>query len=374
MNKLLTFLLILFSGCLGATEHPFLTFSDAVLRVNKQKIYGQLDNGNYSSFDVLSYGPPQLAEKETFRKLNLRANSSRRSSMHINGDVLLIVDVHVGLVWHYFHFMEHLIGIWNFLASKDPDSIALILFAFQTPSEQDGERWKGAFHDSTRILLTSLFPHAKIGLLKDLPSNTFLKARNIHVSSRLRSHGIPEAGYNNMNGASRFDYDPKKLQKMRDRLFTALNIQMKPKGENLRIVYCKRTTGRIMDPQLEERFLAKVGQEPHCELKVVDFAAISFIEQLSTVANTDLFIGVHGNGLTHLFFLPDHATVLEYYEGGESAFFRLFAQLRGLRYFGNCGERWVTESYDSLENKPPFQENVTVLDMENTLKRIRECR
>ena len=34
-------------------------------------------------------------------------------------------------------------------------------------------------------------------------------------------------------------------------------------------------------------------------------------EQIVTVANTDILIGVHGNGLTNLLWLPDHGATIE---------------------------------------------------------------
>lgn len=38
---------------------------------------------------------------------------------------------------------------------------------------------------------------------------------------------------------------------------------------------------------------------------------VPFPEQLRITHNSDVFIGIHGAGLTHLLFLPDWAVVLE---------------------------------------------------------------
>ena len=40
---------------------------------------------------------------------------------------------------------------------------------------------------------------------------------------------------------------------------------------------------------------------------MVDLATLTFAEQLALVARTDLFIGMHGAGLAHGLFLPQHA-------------------------------------------------------------------
>lgn len=38
---------------------------------------------------------------------------------------------------------------------------------------------------------------------------------------------------------------------------------------------------------------------------------LRFTDQLEIIRNTDIFIGMHGAGLTHLLFLPDWAGVFE---------------------------------------------------------------
>lgn len=340
-------------------ELPFLKFPQGYLVVKTKKVFGKLKNSENYCIPIFSCDPPKVTSKQ------IRLNNIK----NIEGDLLLVVDDDVNMVSHYFHFMEHLIGIWNFLTYSDPNNVKLIILAFQNQFEGH-DRWIGP-NESTRILLTALFPNAKIKLFKELKVDDVLKAKNIFLSSRLRSHGIEECRYNNMNGSARFYYYPERLQQMRDRLFDKLGIHVDQKSKRLRVTYCKRSQGRIMNPILERLFLEMLIEEKHCHVKIVDFAPLSFREQLDIIANTDLLIGVHGNGLTHLLFLPNKATVIEYYEGGESAFFRLFAQLRGLRYYGNSQYRWLTESYDSLENKAPFQDSVNMFDLETTMRLIK---
>ncbi|XP_076815209.1 EGF domain-specific O-linked N-acetylglucosamine transferase-like isoform X3 [Clavelina lepadiformis] len=67
--------------------------------------------------------------------------------------------------------------------------------------------------------------------------------------------------------------------------------------------------------------------------EVVEFKRdeMTFLDQLILMRNTDIFIAVHGAGLTHLLFLPDGAVVFELYDC-ESICFRDLARLRGLRH------------------------------------------
>lgn len=43
----------------------------------------------------------------------------------------------------------------------------------------------------------------------------------------------------------------------------------------------------------------------------LSFRDVPFLEQLKITHNSDIFIGMHGAGLTHLLFLPDWAVIFE---------------------------------------------------------------
>ena len=69
-------------------------------------------------------------------------------------------------------------------------------------------------------------------------------------------------------------------------------------------------------------------------LNVVDFAASSFAQQLKTIRETDVLVGVHGAGLTHLMFLEPGSAALEILpEGFDHNGFRNLAQMMGILYF-----------------------------------------
>ncbi|XP_049588591.1 EGF domain-specific O-linked N-acetylglucosamine transferase [Syngnathus scovelli] len=59
---------------------------------------------------------------------------------------------------------------------------------------------------------------------------------------------------------------------------------------------------------------------------------VAFLEQLRITHNSDIFIGMHGAGLTHLLFLPDWAVVFELYNCQDEGCYRDLARLRGIRY------------------------------------------
>nr|SVE74066.1 EOG090X02IK [Daphnia barbata] len=57
-----------------------------------------------------------------------------------------------------------------------------------------------------------------------------------------------------------------------------------------------------------------------------------FRHQLRVIQDTDIFIGMHGAGLTHLLFLPDWASVFELYNCGDEHCYADLARLRGVHY------------------------------------------
>uniref|UniRef100_A0A8C7ZHS8 EGF domain-specific O-linked N-acetylglucosamine (GlcNAc) transferase n=1 Tax=Oryzias sinensis TaxID=183150 RepID=A0A8C7ZHS8_9TELE len=59
---------------------------------------------------------------------------------------------------------------------------------------------------------------------------------------------------------------------------------------------------------------------------------VPFLKQLDISHNSDIFIGMHGAGLTHLLFLPDWGVIFELYNCQDESCYRDLARLRGIRY------------------------------------------
>ncbi|CAO4380710.1 unnamed protein product [Caenorhabditis nigoni] len=82
------------------------------------------------------------------------------------------------------------------------------------------------------------------------------------------------------------------------------------------------------------QLLKSLGHLPNVTTRVVDYnERIPFLRQLNTTSQTDIFIGMHGAGLTHLLFLPDWAGIFEIYNCGDPGCYSDLARLRGVKYF-----------------------------------------
>ena len=73
---------------------------------------------------------------------------------------------------------------------------------------------------------------------------------------------------------------------------------------------------------------------PNVEINLVDFASLSFPEQIKTIRKTDILAGIHGAGFTHSMFLQPGSTVVEIMPYGfNHKGFRNLARALGHRYF-----------------------------------------
>ncbi|XP_041445201.1 EGF domain-specific O-linked N-acetylglucosamine transferase isoform X1 [Xenopus laevis] len=113
-----------------------------------------------------------------------------------------------------------------------------------------------------------------------------------------------------------------------------LNITQHPATEaKIRVTILVRSTEFRKILNLDELVQA-LEAVPTFQVKVVDYKyrVLGFLEQLSITHNSDIFIGMHGAGLTHLLFLPDWAVVFELYNCEDVRCYLDLARLRGIQY------------------------------------------
>ncbi|XP_077583223.1 EGF domain-specific O-linked N-acetylglucosamine transferase [Stigmatopora nigra] len=113
-----------------------------------------------------------------------------------------------------------------------------------------------------------------------------------------------------------------------------LNIlQNGPIAGRIRVTLLARSTEyrRITN---QDELVNALKTVPQLEVSVHDYKYknVPFLEQLKITHNSDIFIGIHGAGLTHLLFLPDWAVVFELYNCQDDGCYRDLARLRGIRY------------------------------------------
>ncbi|KAF6804492.1 DUF563 domain-containing protein [Colletotrichum sojae] len=102
----------------------------------------------------------------------------------------------------------------------------------------------------------------------------------------------------------------------------------------------RRGTRKLMDQDVLLEAARKEFPLPDFNIQSIDFAAISFPEQLQVAQETDILVGVHGAGLTHTMFLRENgAAVVEIQPSSMShKGFKNVAKMMGLGYFSTHAE------------------------------------
>lgn len=166
-----------------------------------------------------------------------------------------------------------------------------------------------------------------------------------------------------------------------------LQIKQNPpeKAKKLRVTFLARET-KYRKVLNEKELIQRIKSNSNYSVKRVNFGRdIPFKEQLKISRNTDIFIGMHGAGLTHLLFLPKWASLFELYNCEDPNCYKDLARLRGVNYVTwenrtllesiNAGyeggehekfknykfdvdefERLVQKSADSVLNHPEYNE------------------
>lgn len=265
----------------------------------------------------------------------------------IPGTTILVLERSVTPTFsaHFFHFLEHLLGIWNFGGEENRDHVGLVVLA------QNGlitsHNWKGA-NDVTYHLIKAAFPKAEIKQWSDFveqsPSEV-LRFENVIISDRSMEHLRKEPYPTERMLGGYFQFLTKSsLDRLASSIWDYCEVRKNP-SDKTRVTYVQRSHNRQFKSDCEKELINKIRALPNVELSIVDFAPISFREQVQIVANTDVLLGVHGNGLSHALLLPEGAALIEIFpKNSFKVEYRIITKARGLDYFGWIDEAgWISD-------------------------------
>ncbi|KAJ8258554.1 hypothetical protein COCON_G00175660 [Conger conger] len=258
-----------------------------------------------------------FAELQMFTELNFRPVDDEHCDIIIERPTIFMkLDAGVNMYHHFCDFVN--LYISQHLNNSFSKDVNIIMWDTSLYGYGDlfSETWK-AFSDSAVIHLKtfdakricikdtvfSLLPRMRYGLFYNTPlisdchGSGLFRAFSQHVLHRLQ---IPQNG---------------------------------PKKGKIRVTLLARSTEyrRILNQQ---ELINALKTVPSFEVKLVDykFKDISFLDQIRITHNSDIFIGMHGAGLTHLLFLPDWAVIFELYNCQDESCYRDLARLRGIHY------------------------------------------
>lgn len=278
---------------------------------------------------------------------------------------------------HYFHFLEHLIGLWSFGGERARDQVNKFLFIGN--GTEFPEDWKG-YNDVTAHLIAALFPKAEIQFWNDFNEETkdqVVCLENVIISDRCMEYVKKEPYYTDRMLGGYFESLTKEsLDHMTACVYEYTGVK-REETSKVSVTYVKRQPPRCLSPVVEKELIDKITRVPNVELKIVDYAELSFSEQINATANTDVLLGVHGNGLSHALFLPNGATLIELFpKNSFRVEYRIFALSRHLKYFGFVpGIGWINKKM--AEKKGCFGDvykPVDGLDVDAVLSVIKKCK
>ncbi len=260
---------------------------------------------------------------------------------------------------HFYHFLEHLVGIWNFAGEKHREDVQLFLIVGN--GRMIPEKWEVS-NEVTYHLIKGLFPNVEIKTWGDFIEETqgctvYFKRAITSDRSMERFKVEPYDTKSMLGGYFKF-LSADSMNNMASCIHDYCGVGKKP-HDKVVVTYIPRSRARWLALDRERELLEEIKALPNVELSSVDFAAIPFREQVNIVANTDVLIGVHGNGLSHTLFLPKRAALIELFP--EDSFrpeYRIFAKVHGVDYFGwIAGEGWID---DKTAEKTGCRGNVDV--------------
>ncbi|KAG8557079.1 hypothetical protein GDO81_018327 [Engystomops pustulosus] len=124
------------------------------------------------------------------------------------------------------------------------------------------------------------------------------------------------------------------LPRMRYGLFYNTPLISNCRGTGLFRAFSQHVLFRLNISQETLKLVHALKAIPLFQVTVVDYKyrSLGFLEQLQITHNSDIFIGMHGAGLTHLLFLPDWAVIFELYNCEDERCYLDLARLRGVHY------------------------------------------
>jgi protein O-GlcNAc transferase len=230
-----------------------------------------------------------------------------------------------------FNLWHCLMEIWSLTMSLDVLRIAI-------DPDENAPFFRVSDAENTQILILddhengpyfdiwTLFPKRPVIRLKDISQHTNIE--NIIVPLPGGSNPLWQGDWD-IHACERSEL----LRTFTNRVLDLYQIDASvPHSGDLVLIYIDRKGSRRLVDYVSD-FEELKATIPHVKVQIIDFAAISFEEQLQIIRETDVLVGVHGAGLTHGMFLREGSVIVEILPAGlDHKGFRNLAGVMGHTY------------------------------------------
>ncbi len=209
---------------------------------------------------------------------------------------------------HYFHFIEVFLGCFCW-AEGNVDNIVL------DPKLLDIKLIRSVIH--------SVLPNVKFNV-KDFSTDIFvLNDRDLYPKRLMEQRTIQQC----------VKYTPLFKKQVYDNL--GIKPKQKPKRvEDITVTYIFRNPGSKNRYLSNRESLFYEIRKKGVKLQIIKFEDLTYENQVRLVANTDILIGVHGNGLTNLLWLPTHGYVFEFFGSFHHYGYQVLSEITNGGYIG----------------------------------------
>ncbi|GJD12354.1 hypothetical protein Gasu2_64440 [Galdieria sulphuraria] len=314
-----------------------------LIKISQNGCYFGLSNVCISNRTIRPY----CSQREDFESLALpdsgiqvspstiRPNRDK-STVWFQSHSMILDDFDNGFLLHLFHFVEHAIG--HFILKRKYETKEHIALQLQEVYlNLHSSLWNGQRSEWNELIMTRALDGFRNLHFAD---GSFLDGeacfQYLTISSRRA------CGENNVNseinkslgdswfriGISHLRNFAKKIQGYQEEL----GQRNRPRRKV--VSYIKRKTPRTLESTLEASMIKMIEDMKEFELRILEMENMDPQTQLASIKDTDILIGVHGNGLTHIAFLVKDAFVVEIMPPDFSAFdYYLLSEMFGHRYF-----------------------------------------
>ena len=348
---------------------PFSLHKTFILDLETDRFFLEENEGHHlAQVSERPFEIHSINEPSTFDNLNIVSGKSIFLFEHVD---------FVSSLSHFFHLIEHLIGVWNFYGVENPEDISTIVLAGDGKTELS--RWEGP-NELNLHLLKALFPNAEIytyqSLKEHYQSHPLLFDEAI-FSDRALTYFDPQVSHlNKMLGGVYQKIDANKLDQLAKKVHSYAGAELKASSK-LRVSYINRNKKRYLLPRQKRELFRRIRELHNVELRVHYLEKLSFMQQVQIMKNTDVLIGIHGNGLSHTLFLPRDAFVIEFMPDNCLLFdYRMLAKMRGIKYYGLQGGRYAMGDDEAFKKGAYGNPNkiMKTVDIPLILEVIREKR
>lgn len=319
MSKIIK-LLFLIPLCLfgGVKEYAYIkVFENAQLDTAASKIvYDELE------FFLESSDPPELREAQPLEKGAIHFSEKEKV-------LLIFEDFNGPYLTHFFHFLEHLVPLVFLMDQTSRSYIHDIVLSYRGDMDPSWD-YRGA-NQVIEQLIRITFPNAKVSHLLNFTDDKKLFDRVVLSSRILTEKRAGPQAVNKMDADFLGHIPVQVLESFREEIMAGLGLAPTP-FEFLKITYLARDYPRALHPQVERNLIQSL-QSQFGPIGAYDFSKLSFKDQIRVISSTHILISVHGNGLSHVLFLPKNALVIEIFPDDTFHWdYCFFAWMRGVKY------------------------------------------